>query len=121
MLLRIVIIDLALLLGASLLDIVLSALLQRFSSGLLTMVCFAVAGVFAGLFCYIPAVEKVQKEERAQASKYIMLLVTVFSILLIYPVAPLSGSDYDWPFKTFAVAQLLMAVFLWKQKLYRDV
>lgn len=116
-LLFMIIVDIGLVLAATLGDIMLTVA----SAFEMTSVCFAVAGVFAGLFCYSFAMEKLPKEKRQQLSLWILVMIAVISILLFYPVAPLSGSDYSLAFKCFAITQLLMAVFLWWGKFYRAV
>lgn len=116
-LLYIIVVNTGLVLAATLGDIVL-AVASAFE---MPSVCFAVAGVFAGLFCYSFAMEKLPKERRRQASPWILAIIAVVSTLLFYPVAPLSGSEYSLAFKCFAITQLLMAVFLWRGKFYREV
>jgi hypothetical protein len=110
-----IIVDIGLVLAATLGDIVLTV---SFSGGM-APVCFGVAGVFAGALSYIFAIEKVPGEGRQQASPYIVVVIAVISGLLYYPVSPLSGSDYSLAIKCFAITQLLMAVFLWRTKFYR--
>lgn len=108
------------LIAASITDIVLSALLPRFSSLGLTITCFAVAGVFAGLFCYTAALQSVAAEEKGKFALRTVIVMVVLCTLLFLTVAPLSGSEYNPPFKTFAIAQLLMVLFLWKNKFHHD-
>lgn len=106
---------------ASITDIVLSALLPRFSSRGLTITCFAVAGVFAGLFCYNAALQSVVAEEKERFALRIVIVMATLCSLLFVAVAPLSSSEYNLPFKTFAVAELLMVLFLRKNKFHHDV
>lgn len=108
------------LVAASITDIVLSALLPRFSSLALTITCFAVAGVFAGLFCYNAALQSIAAGEKEKFALRTVIVLAALCSLLFFAVAPLSSSEYNLPFKTFAVAELLMVLFLWKNKFHHD-
>lgn len=113
-------ISLITLIAASILDIVLSALLPRFSSAGLTITCFAVAGIFAGLFCYSATLQTVAADEKGKFAIRTVIFVTVLCAVLFFAVAPLSGHEYNIPFKAFAVAELLMVIFLWKNRFHDD-
>lgn len=115
-LLKITGITLSMLIAASLLDIVLSAFMPGFSSKGFTITCFGVAGVFSALFCYNFLLESNGKGHRQKTSLFMLIIMILFSGLLYYPIAPLSGREYNWPFKTFAITQALMVLFLYKQK-----
>lgn len=106
--------------AASITDIMLAALLPRFSSLALTITCFAVAGVFAGLFCYNAALQSVATEEKEKFALRTVIAMTALCALLFFAVAPLSGSEYNLPFKTFAIAELLMVFFLWKNNFHGE-
>ncbi len=114
-------ISLIALIAASILDIVLSALLPRFSSVALTITCFAVSGVFAALFCYSATLQPVATDKKGKFALRVVLAITILCALLFFIVAPLSGSEYNIPFKAFAVAELLMALFLWKNKFHHEI
>lgn len=116
LLLKVTGITLSMLIAASLLDIVLSAFMPRFSSKGLSITCFGVAGVFSALFCYSFLLESIGKERRQKTSLFMLVIMILFSGLLYYPIAPLSGREYNWLFKTFAISQALMVLFLYKQK-----
>jgi len=113
-------INLAALIAASILDMVLSALLPRFSSQGLMITCFAVSGVFSGLFCYSTSLEQIEKEERGRFAARNALFTTALCTLIFFAIAPLSGWEYNIPFKAFAIAETLMVLFLWKNKFHRD-
>jgi hypothetical protein len=106
--------------AASITDIVLSALLPRFSSRGLTITCFAVAGVFAGLFCYNAALQSVVAEEKEKFALRAVIVMATLCSLLFFAVAPLSGHEYNIPFRTFAAAEVIMVAFLWKNKFHLD-
>lgn len=110
-------INMGFILAASLLDIVLAAFFLLEISPL----CFAVAGIFSGLFCYSVAVEKTAKGNQKQVSLCSLIMLSVVSGLLFFPIAPLSGSEYNLSFKCFAIGQLFTIIFLWKEKFYLNV
>lgn len=114
-------IQLLALIAAAMADIILFALLLRFSSYVLTIACFAVSGVFSGVFCYSAAMAPVANEQRESISLYLLIFILFFGVLLFFVIAPLSGWDYNWPVKSFAVAEVAAAIFLWKNKFYKDV
>ncbi len=113
-----IVISLAALIAASFLDIVLSALMPRFSSQGLTITCFAVSGVFFGLFCYSTSLDQLEIEERERFAKCNAVVTIVLSALIFFIVAPLSGWEYKIPFKAFAITGALMVLFLWKTKFH---
>lgn len=108
------------LVAASIADIMISALLPRFSSLGLTITCFAVAGVFAGLCCYSAALHSIAAEEKEKVALRTVIVMAVLCSVLFFVVASLSGSEYNLPFKAFAIAELLMVLFLWKNKFHHD-
>lgn len=117
-----VVISLAAIIAASILDILLSALLPRFSSLGLTITCFAVSGIFSGLFCYSAALQPTEtEEEKERLVMRTVLYITALCAVLFFVVAPFSGSEYNIPFKALAVAELLMVLFLWKNKFHQDM
>jgi hypothetical protein len=118
-LLRCIGINLLLLLAAAVGDIILFALLLRFSSHALTIACFAVAGTFSAVFCFSPA-ESVAYQKKEWMARNLLIIIIAFCILLLFVIAPLSGWDYNWPVKFFAIAEVATAGFLWKNKLYSN-
>ncbi|WP_300597679.1 hypothetical protein [Niabella sp.] len=98
-------INLLLLIAAAGLDIILSSLLLRFSSYAFTIACFAVAGVFSGVFCYSPMQEH---------HRYPLIWTTILCVLLFLVAAQLSGRAYNWPVKFFAITEMATVLFLWK-------
>lgn len=113
-------ISLAALIAAGILDIVLSSLWLRFSSQGLTITCFAVSGIFSGLFCYNAALDQIATEERDRIAMRTVMIMTALCVLLFFVVAPMSGREYDIPFRIFAVAEEFMVLFLWKNKFHQD-
>lgn len=113
-------INLLLLLAAAVTDILLSALMLRFSSRAFTIACFAVAGVFAGVYCCVPAQEPVAITPGRRAARHRLIWTTIMGAFLFTVIAPLSGWEYNWPVRFFAVAEVVTAVFLWKNKLYSN-
>lgn len=109
------------LIAAAIVDIILTSVLLRFSSYVLTIACFAVAGVFSGVFCYSSAMEPVDREQRERASRHLLVLMAVLCAVLFFVAAPLSGWEYTWPVRLFAVAEVATVLFLWKNKFYHDV
>lgn len=114
-------INASMLIAAAVVDIILSAVLLRFSSAALTITCFAVAGVFSGVFCYSSAMELVGSEQRERASRHLLVLMAVLCTVLFFVAAPLSGWEYNWPVRFFAVAEVAVVLFLWKNRFYNDV
>ncbi|SDE23471.1 hypothetical protein [Niabella drilacis] len=112
-------INLLTLLAAAFADILLSAVLLRFSSHALTIACFAVAGVFAAVFCF-GLTENTIPQEKKRMAGCILVITIPFCAALFFVIAPLSGREYNWPVKFFAMAQLAAGFFLWKNKLYDD-
>lgn len=120
-LLRCVGIHLLMLLAAAIIDILLAALLLRFSSYALTIACFAVSGAFSGVFCYSATMAAVANKQRENPSLYLLIFILFLGALLFFVIAPLSGWDYNWPVKSFAVTEVAAVIFLWKNKFYKDV
>jgi|GEM_PF-1007394 len=114
-------IKLLLLLAAAVLDIILSALMLRFASYALTIACFAVAGVFSGVCCLSSALERMEKEQREKAARHLLAGTAAVGILLFIAIAPLSGREYSWPLRLFAVTEVGTVFFLWKNKFYEDL
>jgi YD repeat-containing protein len=110
-------INLALLAAAALFDLLLSV----FSFPAFTIACFAVAGVFSGVFCFNPASEQTTKEQRKGAAITLLIWIAILCALLFIVIAPLSGQDYNLPVKFFAVTEMATALFVWKNKFYEDV
>ncbi|WP_018630989.1 hypothetical protein [Niabella aurantiaca] len=117
-LLRCLGINLLLLAAAAVLDILLSALMFRSSSRALTIVSFAVAGVFSAVCCFGSGMERIAKGLEGRAARYLMMEIAAVGALLFLVLAPLSGWDYNWPVKFFAITETATAVFLWKNKFY---
>lgn len=114
-------INLLLLVAASVLDIVASALMPRFSSPAFMITCFAVAGIFSGLFCYSYLLESLTREQRQRASLYVTIVILVFCGIMFILIGPLSGSEYNWPFRSFAITEALTALLLWKGKFHEEL
>ena len=117
---RILGIHVALLLAGVLFDIFLSVFVPRPVFLLCTIVCFGVAGVFCGLFCYGSVSEKASKEHKEKVALYTALAIATICLLLFFAVAPLSGREYNWAIKTFAITQALTTFFLWKGKFHNE-
>lgn len=117
-LLAIVFIMLLMVIAASLLDIILAALVPRFYSRVFMIVSFVVLGFFSGIFSYDAAMDKIENSRRQKSARPVILLIIICGALLYYPVALLvGGKEYNWPIKSFAIAQALSAVILWKSRL----
>lgn len=110
-------INIGLLLVAALFDILLAAIFTVE----IAPVCFAIAGIFSGLFCYTASIGNVPKEKQKQASLQIMIISGIFSVILFCIIAPSSGSEYKLSVQCFAVTQLITAVCLWKIKFYKGL
>lgn len=118
-LLAIFLIVLLMIIAASLLDIIVAALMPRFYSGVFMISTFVVLGFFSGLFCYSALMGKAGNNRRQKLVRPVLLLIIICCALLYYPVAPLvGGKEYNWPFKSFAITQVLSAVFLWKSRMH---
>lgn len=114
----IVFIMLLMVIAASLLDILLSVLVPRFYSRVFMITSFIVPGFFSGIFSYDAAMDKIENSRRQKSARPVILLIIICGALLYYPVAPLvGGKEYNWPIKSFAIAQALSAVILWKSRL----
>jgi len=113
-------ISLVTLIAASILDIVLSSFWLRFSSQGLTITCFAISGIFSGLFCYNATLERIAAGERDKTAMRTVMIMITLCVLLFFVVAPLSGSEYNIPFKAFAIAEAFMAFFLWRNKFHQE-
>lgn len=107
------------LIAAGILDIVLSSLLLRFSSQALTITCFAVSGIFSGLFCYNAALHQTATVERDKLAVRIVVVMTVLCLLLFFALAPLSGTEYNISVRGFAITETLMVLLLWKNKFHQ--
>lgn len=117
-LLAIVFIVLLMVVAASLLDIILAALVPRFYSRAFMIISFVVLGFFSGIFSYDAVMDKIENNRRHKSAGLVILLIIICCALLYYPVASLvGGKEYNWPFKSFAIAQALSAVILWRSRL----
>ncbi|MBS1738350.1 MAG: hypothetical protein JSS98_17345 [Bacteroidetes bacterium] len=116
-LLRIIGINVLLLLVAAIFDLLLSA----FTFPGFTIACFTVAGVFSGVFCFSAATEHTTKEERKGKVMCHLIWIIIMCTSLFLVIAPLSTQEYNSPVKFFAVAEIVIALFLWKNKFYNNV
>lgn len=82
-----------------------------------TITCFAVVGVFSGAYCYSLVIKKTTKENREKVSLYVLIMIAVLCVFLFTVFAPLSGSEYNWPVKLFAIAELAAVFFFQVKKL----
>ena len=96
-------------------------LLSIFSFPAFTIACFAVAGVFSGVFCCNTAIEQIEKEQRKRVIVNLLIWISILCASFFIVVAPLSGQDYNLPVKFFAVTEMATALFVWKNKFYDDV
>ncbi|MGB6093971.1 MAG: hypothetical protein WBF83_09445 [Moheibacter sp.] len=110
-------INIGLLLVAALFDILLAAIFTVEIAPL----CFAVIGIFSGLFSYTASIGNVPDDKQKQTSLQIMILSVIFSIILFCIIAPFSTSEYKLPVQCFAVTQLITSVCLWKMKFYKEL
>lgn len=116
-LLRIIGINVLMLLVASIFDLLLSA----FTFPWFTIACFAVAGVFSGVFCFSAATEHTTKEERKGKVIRLLIWINILCASLFVVIAPLSTQEYNLPVKFFAVLEIAIILFVWKNKFYDDV
>jgi hypothetical protein len=120
-LLRCIGINLLLLIVAAMSDILLTLLMIGYSFRALTITCFGVAGVFSAAYCYAPVIDRTNKEKRDGVALYLLVCIAVLCAFFFAVFAPLSGWDYDWPVKLFAIAELVTVIFFRATRLYRGL
>ncbi|MBS1496857.1 MAG: hypothetical protein JSU03_08240 [Bacteroidetes bacterium] len=104
-------VNLLLLLAAAILDIIITVLMIGYSFQGATITCFAVVGVFSGTYCYSQVIDRTNKENREKVSLYVLIWVALLCGFLFTIFAPLSGGEYNWPVKLFAVTELVVFIF----------
>ena len=104
---RLLLIHIIMLLVPSIADILLLGFMA------LTITCFAVAGVFSGVFCYSSFSDETSE---SNSRVYRLIAVLIVCVMLFFVVAPLSGSEYDIPVKSFAITEALTTIFLFVTK-----
>lgn len=114
-------INLLLLFAAAILDIIITVLMIGYSFPGATITCFAVVGVFSGAYCYGLFIDRTNKEKRDKVSLYVLMSVAVLCVFLFIIFAPLSGGEYNWPVKLFAVAELAVFIFFRIKKIHNDI
>ncbi len=106
------------LLAGCILDIILTALMLRFSSQALTITCLAVSGVFAGLFSYQASLQTTSDIDLGKLAAGIVVITLLLCAAIFFFISPLSGKEYNVAFKAFAVSEVLIVFFLWKNKFH---
>ena len=101
--------------AASLLDIVLVFLQQRFYSQLLFITTFGVAGVFAAVMGYAVGMEQATDKNHFMRASLIGFLMAC-GLLFFFPLARLEGGEYESAFKAYGVTTGLTGLIFLKGK-----
>ncbi|MBX2934685.1 MAG: hypothetical protein KF825_10590 [Ferruginibacter sp.] len=109
-------INIMMLVVATVFDLLLSVI----SFPALTIVLFALAGLYSGIFCL--GLEKELNEMKNKKAVILAMLIwtTIICALLFVIIAPLSGYGYNSALKTFAVAEIAAVFIFWRRKFYYE-
>lgn len=100
--------------------VVFDLLLSVISFPVLTIVLFALAGLYSGIFC-IGLEKELNEMKYKKAVKLAMLIwIAIICALMFVIIAPLSGYEYNSAVKTFAVTEIVAAFIIWRRKFYYD-
>ena len=95
--------------AASILDIFISAISQRFYDKAVFVVIFGVAGVFAAVISYMGAIEKAPQKTKSVSLILIAINILV-GLIIFFLIARIEGGEYEAPFKAFGIMLVLSSL-----------
>jgi len=100
----------------SIFDIAVAVMNQRFYSTAAFITVFGVGGIFAGVICYMQAIE-LAPEKNEFARRSIIGVMTGSGLLFFFPLAGIEGGEYEAAFQSFGVTLALSTLLFMKGKI----